>query len=535
MDLPELRSTLDRLGLELPGPSSGVSIETRPARIVRAGDRGETETQSFPNEDALCRSLLVGLLIMRPVPVGAAAPDAPRTRPALPPVKVAKPGFWEKVRQQSVGRLAPTPAWSRALPVHSGIAARGQGLLLLTDTGALVEHAENGALHVTAVDIVTGAERWSHPIWPPAATRSVAVAGAFTVLAYGAVVCALDTATGALLWSRDRADLFEQPAGGPPTGVRVLAHDPQPTGGGTLGPVALLESGRHGHGTARLAAVALRTGDTVWTGDDRVSDPVFAHPPAVATPRLLRADYAGDRLTVTAVRLADRVETLVASVPVPASYTGGSPIVLADELDATATSGLVVVRFTRPPGAGQVGTRLGDVVLTPGRDEPLFAASELAPSGLPAAPGTDTGQPGQQLAYALSPDRYVVVGDDASRLFRADGSQCWSAPPGSWFRRTETATVHWPRSSKVEAITDDGAVAWSGRSGTPVLMRGRELWIVSPARMEGIDAIGGFALWRRDLRANQVRPAPNGTIGWSDADECVVILTSARLEVHRLA
>ena len=535
MDLAELRSTLDRLGLELPGPSSGVSIETRPARIVRAGDRGETETQSFPNEDALCRSLLVGLLIVRPVPAAAAAPDAPRARPALPAAKKAKPGFWEKVRQQSVGRLAPTPAWSRVLPVHSGIVARGEGLLLLTDTGALMEHAENGALHVTAVDIVTGAERWTHPIWPPAATRSAAVAGAHTVLAYGTVVCGLNTVTGKVLWSREQGDLFELAADGPPAAVRVLAHDPQLTAANKLGPVALLEAGRRGRGTARLAAIALRTGDTIWTSDDVVSDPVFAHPPAVATPRLLRVEHADDRLTVTAVQLADRAETTVASVAVPPSYAGGAPMVLADLLDAPATSGLLVVRYTRPPGAGEVGTRLGDVVITPGRDEPLFASRELAPSGPAASPGQPSEPTGQQLAYALSEDRYVVVGDDASRLFRGDGSQCWSAPPGSWFRRTETATVHWPRSTKLEAITDDGAVAWSGRSGTPVLMRGRELWVVSPARMEGIDAIGGFALWRRDLHANQVRPAPNGTIGWSDADESVVILTSSRLEVHRLA
>ena len=134
------------------------------------------------------------------------------------------------------------------------------------------------------------------------------------------------------------------------------------------------------------------------------------------------------------------------------------------------------------------------MVITPGRDEPLFASLR---AGAERARPLSSGQPdqptGQQLAYALSEDRYVIVVDDASRLFRGDGSQCWSAPPGSWFRRTETATVHWPRSAKLEAITDDGAVAWSGRSGTPVLMRGRELWVVSPARMEGIDAIGGFA------------------------------------------
>jgi len=108
--------------------------------MTQLNERDEPRVTRFASEDAMFRSLFAD-----------AAMDLPPRAGAL-------------LHPSAIQHLPSRALWRVALPAHSMMKDRANGLLAMMDTSGLVADPEHGALQITILDAATGAVRAS---WIP--------------------------------------------------------------------------------------------------------------------------------------------------------------------------------------------------------------------------------------------------------------------------------------------------------------------------------------------------------------------------------
>lgn len=481
MDLEELDATLHRLGLPNHRSQMGGGWEQvgrDRASLIVQNDRSAADVVDFGSEDALCRWLLVRSLLAQP-PAARRVPAAPRLLPPIVEPDPADPG------------ADGDPSWRRPLAPMSRVAARGGGTVIVEDTASLLAHGGEGALVQQAIDVANGRARWTRPVWPPAARPTVGIADDCLLSWADGRLSAHELSSGQERWTVRCA---ERP--------RLLAHAP---GRGVLTAGPAVDAPLPARG------IDLMDGRTLWKAS--ISDPVYALDGPEARAALHHVEHHRGELVLSEISVADGTRRTLTRVPCPPGYAQAHLLLIFHSRDERGELALVRGRSQRR--RGEVGTRLGDLVL-------LVDRGELV-----------TIDPEPRIGHA-----HLLVGVDGEHLLRrpvrpheghltlwrpADGGERWSREGGGTLvRRSRGLTilrespfnVKGLRASRTVAVEDDGRVRWSA-PGSAVVSLGDELWLADEHELRGVALQDGVERWRRPLPAPTPRPwySPNGLLG----------------------
>lgn len=468
MDLRELNSILAGLGRPpvRPGfvPQRGETLAADPWRLVTELDRGERDVLPFADEDAACRWLLTRELIENPPSArDGSAPVRPDPEPD-PEVSGAAPGGLRRDRSQP-----PVLRWRRPLRPFGRLSGRGSGIAVVTDSSSLYRHGVDGCLHLVALEVAAGRRLWSVPVWPPSHPPTVHVLGDTVLVRTDSWWAGFDVWTGECRWRGTDAPTAPVVAQG--SGLAVLA----------LGE----ESG--------LAGLDLRTGAWVWRYSGRFSDPVYAYDGVPALSRMLCVTADHGRIAVDAVRVADGSCRRLLDVAEPRGYRRARLLLVADMLDEDGLSGYVQVRGSAQGRRGEVGTRLGDLLLVAGRTDAVMVYDEPVSSMDRSHVWVLAADAGH---YVLTPS-YL---DGSLRLVDVAGRTLWEKPGVCWglHRMPALTLIAGQRDNAADpdivAIADDGDVRWrvAGRLG---FVHDGVAWIGDESGSAGYDATTGDQLW----------------------------------------
>jgi outer membrane protein assembly factor BamB len=427
-----------------------------PTTITREGDRGETDVQTFRDEDELCRYLLVRSLAALPPRRGARA-----HRPRLPVAPVD-------------GADRAIVRWRRELPTLAAVVGHGRGLVVLRDTTGLVVDPDHGVAQVTVVDATSGDVVAS---WLPAG----AVDSAFVVGATDdpVVVLSIDghadaySVAGDLLWSFARRGWEPSIDSGP---VLVMQ-----------------ETTRWVDGTIRVGgdAVALDvcTGKQRWSRPS-VSRPSFAYWGVPRLDRFFALDVDGTHVVVVRVDLATGQEEVLAQGDLPEAYAGAGPTVLEDLMDGDGRSGHLTIRLSVRRPDGRPGVQLGDVLVVAG--DPVVRVVTTSPGS------TGERADGDLLSDSFVPGR-LVSGEGDVRCTDLDGRSIWDRA-GRGTIRDRVADVVLMQAARpsigavMEAIADDGTTRWE-HPGSWWAVSDGAAWIRDASTLSVLDAATGQMLW----------------------------------------
>lgn len=424
-----------------------------PTTITREGDRGELDVQTFPDEDALCRHLLVRSLAEKPP-----RPGARRHEPRLSPLPV------DDV-------VAPALRWRRSLPPRTEVVGRGRGLAVLRDTTGLVSDPRRGASQVTVIDVVTGEVRAS---WlPPRDIGTALVVGdvdePVVVLSGDGGRTEAFTVEGRPLWSFTRERWEPTMDAGSVVVLQQSIH----------------RVGRSIHAGGDAIALDVLTGAQVWSCAS-VSRPSFAFWGVPRLGRFFAWRIDGAHLAVLRIDLVTGGTRVVAEGQLPPAHVGSGLTVLEDLMDADCTTGHLTIRTSVDHPSG-VGTRLADLVVVAGAGDPRIEVP--------------VGQ--ELLSWSCVPNR-LVRGTHDVRCVDLDGSVVWTRPDRGIIRAGAADVVLMETRGVVEAISDDGTTRWE-RRGSLAVVAHDTIWVSDAADASVLDPATGNVLW--------TGPAPWSTAG----------------------
>jgi PQQ-like domain len=501
VDLRELNTILAGLGRAPVRlgfvPQREETLAADPWRLVTHLDRGEREVLPFPDEDAACRWLLTRELIENPPPArDGSAPVLPDLEPD-PRVSGAAPGGLRRDRNQP-----PVVRWRRPLRPFSKLSGRGSGVAVVTDSSSLYRHGVGGCLHLVALDVATGRQLWTVPVWPSSHWPTVHVLGDTVLVRTDSWWAGFDSRTGECRWR-----------GSPASTARVVA---QHAG------LAVLALGEE----SGMAGLDLRTGALVWRYPGQSSHPGYAYDGIPVLSRTLCVSADRGRIAVDAVRVADGSCRGVLDVAEPRGYRKAHLTLIADMLDEDGQSGYVQVRGRAQRRPREVGTRLGDLLLVAGRGDAVMVHNR---------PVTSMDR-GHLWAVAADAEHYLLTPsylDDAVRFVDIAGRTLWEQPGRYWHlhRMPALTLIAGQRDNAADpdvvAIDDHGAVRWRV-AGSLGFVHDGVAWVRHGTRSAGYDAATGDQLWQRA----GVEPAqlPNRIRGFhpddghllSDADDELV-------------
>jgi PQQ-like domain len=427
-------------------------------------DRGERDVLPFADEDAACRWLLTRELVENAPPVRDGSPPVQPDREPDPPASGAAPGGLRRGRNQP-----PVMRWRRPLRPFSKLSGRGTGIAVVTDSSSLYRDGVDGCLHLVALDVAAGRQLWSVPVWPPSHAPAVHVLGDTVLVGTDSWWAGFDSWTGECRW-RTR----------PPSTARVVAH-----GSG----LAVLASGED----SGLAGLDLHTGEWMWRYAGRFSDPVYAYVGIPALSRMLCVTADHGRIAVDAVRVADGSCRRLFDVAEPRGYRRARLLLVADMLDEDGQSGYVHVRGGAQRRPGEVGTRLGDLVLVAGRKDAVMVHDEPVSSM----------DRSHLWVVAADAEHYLLTPsylDGTVRFVDVAGRTLWERPGACWgpHRMPGLTLIAGQQDSAADpdviAVDDHGGVRWrvAGRLG---FVHDGVAWIGDKSRSAGYDATTGDQLW----------------------------------------
>lgn len=484
MDVFDLHAELERLGRPLPASHpEDDRVETDPPALATSIDRGMWTRRPFESVDAVCRFWLTRELLQRPAVLDAPLPGPPLGRPdgAVVPVALA-----------SAGGPGPRPAWRRPLAPLSRVVARGEGLVVVADTAALMAHGAGAVLHATALEVASGAERWSVPL-RAGAGASFAVVGTTVLVATLRELFGLDAATGRERWAIANPLAGQPGVGEPPQResvgrhqVRLIAQDDRHV---VLAPWVQRES----QAGPPLASVDAAAGAAAWTSPVQAcicQDPQAAVPRA---SRLLHAAVRDGELGVFEARHDHSRVQLRARTAAPPDFDAGTLVVAHDALGPE--DGYAVVRLCNRYGAG-----LADAVVVPGVPQPVYVSPDRGKAYRGAR------------VEGLSGPRFAVRDRSAGTIELRDlaGRVTWSAPGdrGPWDCGPHGCLIECGAhpSGVAAVIADDGTERWRRTAVRVLAVRGDEAWL-SEYRGDviGVGLADGVERWRGALP----HPGPN--------------------------